>query len=134
MLTALVLAAGVLIPSPAEGKATWYAGTGDCYGRSHTCSPYRSKADGGRGGELVRYCAIPKFRAYHDKPFHVILKNVKTGATSWCVVRDYCGCTSGGIIDLSPAVFLELRGRLSAGVVYVRVERTEVWHTKTGGR
>ncbi len=126
MLAAVLSSSAWLIPTPQEGKATWYGARTKavCYGgHPRTCSPYLSKAKGGRGGELHRYCAIKGFRVFRDKPFWVKVTNTKTGKWTTCIVRDYCACVGGGIIDLSPMVFLELQKSLGLGVVSVRVER-----------
>lgn len=126
VLAAVLSSSAWLIPTPQEGKATWYGARTKavCYGgHPRTCSPYLSKAKGGRGGELHRYCAIKGFRVFRDKPFWVKVTNTKTGKWTTCIVRDYCACVGGGIIDLSPMVFLELQKSLGLGVVSVRVER-----------
>lgn len=134
LLAAAVSSSSGLIPTPQEGKATWYGArtTAVCYGgRPFTCSPYLSKADGGRGGELHRYCAVKGF-GFYDKPFWVKVTNTKTGKWTTCLVRDYCACVGGGIIDLSPMVFLEIQKSLGLGIVPVRVER--IYPTRIGGR
>ena len=125
LLAAVLSSSAWLIPTPQEGKATWYGARTKavCYGgRPFTCSPYLSKADGGRGGELHRYCAVKGF-SFYDKPFRVKVTNTKTGKWTTCIVRDYCACVGGGIIDLSPMVFLEIQKSLGLGIVPVRVER-----------
>lgn len=135
VLAAVLSSSAWLIPTPQEGKATWYGARTKavCYGgHPRTCSPYLSKAKGGRGGELHRYCAIKGFRVFRDKPFWVKVTNTKTGKWTTCIVRDYCACVGGGIIDLSPMVFLELQKSLGLGVVSVRVERLD--STRKGGR
>lgn len=135
VLAAVLSSSAWLIPTPQEGKATWYGARTKavCYGgHPRTCSPYLSKANGGRGGELHRYCAIKGFRVFRDKPFWVKVTNTKTGKWTTCIVRDYCACVGGGIIDLSPMVFLELQKSLGLGVVSVRVERLD--STRKGGR
>ncbi len=135
LLAAVISSSAWLIPTPQEGKATWYGARTKavCYGgHPRTCSPYLSKANGGRGGELHRYCAIKGFRVFRDKPFWVKVTNTKTGKWTTCIVRDYCACVGGGIIDLSPMVFLEIQKSLGLGVVSVRVERLD--STRKGGR
>jgi len=113
-----------LLPDPVVGKATWYGypGPQKCYdGVPRTCTPYRTKAQGGWHNEVVNYCALPGYR-WRSAPFWVKVTNVATGASALCLVRDSCGCVGGGIIDLSPAVFRKLRN-LKAGIVKVRIER-----------
>jgi len=119
---------------PVSGVATWYGSTnpnGEKYcvgGYKHTCSPYKSKADGGRGGELIMYAAVPRWR-WGDKPFR--LRVCRKDDPTRCVIvvaRDSCGrCredikkrwTSRSLaIDLSPAAFRAL-APLSRGVVAV---------------
>jgi len=120
-----------LLPEPAVGKATWYGYSGlqQCYdGMPRTCTPYRTKAQGGWNDEVVYYCALPHFK-WHSKPFWVKVTRVETGVSAFCLVRDECGCVGGGIIDLSPAVFRKLRS-LKAGIVKVRIER---WIEPQGG-
>ena len=117
-----------LIPDPQVGRATWYGSTSKnegyqfCYGgHKYTCTPYKTLAQGGWEDEVVNYCAVPGFK-YHQKPFWVRITELKSGKTAMCKVRDYCGCIGGGIIDLSPAVFLKFAS-LGTGVIKVRVER-----------
>jgi hypothetical protein len=129
-MTALLLSLSLLlIPSPQEGKATWYGYTGDkithCYqGHRNSCSPYLKRAQGGWHDEVLNYCAIPNFK-YRQKPFWVVVENLRNGKTALCLVRDFCACTGGGIIDLSPAVFLKLTPSLGTGVLRVRVQRLD---------
>ena len=93
------------------GDATWYGDGGRCHdGYIRTCSPYKSKADGGRGGELVMYAAVGSWR-WGDKPYDI--RVCKRGNQSKCVVvtvRDFCrACKNGfGLVDLSPAAFKKL--------------------------
>ena len=132
LLSLTVAVNATLLPEPKVGKATWYGYTGlqACYdGVPRTCTPYRTKAQGGWHDEVVNYCALPGYR-WRSKPFWVKVTNVKTGASALCLVRDSCGCVGGGIIDLSPAVFRKLRG-LKAGIVTVRIER---WIKPVGGQ
>lgn len=132
LLSLSVALNATLLPEPAVGKATWYGypGLQACYDEiPRTCTPYRTKAQGGWNDEVVNYCALPKYR-WHTAPFWVKVTNVKTGVSALCLVRDSCGCVGGGIIDLSPAVFRKLRS-LKAGIVKVRIER---WIEPIGGR
>jgi hypothetical protein len=136
LLAAVISSSAWLIPTPQEGYGTWYGARtrAVCYGgRPLTCSPYLSKADGGRGGELHRYCAVKGF-GFYDKPFWVKITNTKTGKWTTCLVRDYCSCKGGGIIDMSPLVFLELQKNLGLGIVPVRVERIGHPHRGKGGQ
>jgi hypothetical protein len=120
-----------LVPDPQVGKATWYGATSRnkgyqfCYGGyRYTCTPYRTLAQGGWEDEVVNYCAVPGFK-YHETPFWVMLTELKSGKTALCKVRDSCGCVGGGIIDLSPVVFLKF-AKLGVGVIRVKIERVEV--------
>jgi hypothetical protein len=127
-----------LTPSgvPTEGVATWYGSTsskGEKYcvgGYKHTCSPYKSKAQGGRGGELVMYAAVGRWR-WGDKPFRLLV--CRKDDASKCVivvVRDYCGSCKEGLkkpwtsrsraIDLSPTAFSRL-APLGRGVLAVTI-------------
>ena len=119
-----------LVPDPQFGKATWYASTSKnkhyqfCYGGyKYTCTPYRNLAQGGWENEVVNYCAVPGFR-YHEKPFWLKITELGSGKTALCKVRDSCGCIGGGIIDLSPVIFLKF-ANLSAGVIRVKIERLD---------
>lgn len=124
------------------GIATWYGA--HCpdgvtnFGRVDTCTPYMSRARGGRGGELVMYAAIGNFK-YRDKPFRVRVCGVKSGKCVVVVVRDFCwGATKAlrkewdpnrsKIIDLSPTAFHAL-APLSRGILKVRIE----WDYETVG-
>lgn len=136
VLAAAACAAPTPAPSTAErpsptpygvtGRATWYGARcpqGVRYlGRRDTCSPYVSKEDGGRGGELTTYCAQGWFR-YGDQPVDVLVLFVDTGKEVRCTVRDYCdACAKGrAIIDLSPVVFLAGGLTLGRGVARVSV-------------
>jgi hypothetical protein len=118
---------------PGTGRATWYgarcpAGVSN-FNRVDTCTPYKSKAAGGRGGELVMYGAVHGFRVYGDKPFPVLV--CLRDEPSRCVrviVRDWCGCQGhksrpddNPIIDLAPTAFRQL-APLGRGVIYVVVK------------
>ena len=124
---------------PVSGVATWYGSTnpkGQKYcvgGYKYTCSPYKSKAQGGRGGELLMYAAVPRWR-WGDKPF--TLRVCRKDNQTKCVIviaRDSCGrCredikkpwTSRSLaIDLSPTAFSRL-APLGRGVLAVTI--TEV--------
>ncbi len=121
---------------PVSGVATWYGSTnpkGAKYcvgGYKNTCSPYKSKAQGGRGGELIMYAAVPRWR-WGDKPFR--LRVCRQDDPTRCVIvvaRDSCGrCredikkpwTSRSLaIDLSPAAFSRL-APLGRGVLSVTI-------------
>ena len=99
------------------------------YGRTDTCTPYKSRATGGRGGELVLYAAVGTF-TYYAKPYRVRVC-VRGGTTCViAVVRDYCHgawkalrkpwTSASRVIDLSPELFRQL-APLSRGIVYVEV-------------
>ena len=123
---------------PVSGVATWYGSTnprGDTYcvgGYKYTCSPYKSKAQGGRGGELVMYAAVPRWR-WNDKPFRLrVCRKDDPRQCVTVVARDSCGrCredikkpwTSRSLaIDLSPTAFASLaRGQLARGVLKVTI-------------
>lgn len=121
---------------PVSGVATWYGSTapkGEKYcvgGYKNTCSPYKSKAAGGRGGELIMYAAVPRWR-WGDKPFR--LRVCRKDDPTRCVIvvaRDSCGrCrkditkpwTSRSLaIDLSPTAF-SLLAPLGRGVLAVTI-------------
>lgn len=117
-------------PYEMRGQATWYGSTQrtSCVdGFLRTCTPYLSKRDGGRGGELLMYAAVGTFKNFHDKPYQVDVCRVDTGACVRVVVRDYCeACakakTGGRVIDLSPYAFRRL-APLGRGVIRVIVRR-----------
>ena len=123
-------AAALVEPSPmaygVKGRATWYGGVcreGTHLGRREACTPYVAKSEGGRGGELWRYCAVGWWR-WGMKPVVVEVYFHATKKTTTCVARDYCqACDEGrAIIDLSPLVFLESGGlTLGHGVATVSV-------------
>jgi hypothetical protein len=117
---------------PVSGVATWYGAR--CpegvtnYGRKDTCTPYKTVAEGGRGGERIYYAAVPRWR-WGAPSFR--LRVCRKDDPTRCVIvvaRDSCGrCredikkrwTSRSLaIDLSPAAFLAL-APLSRGVVAV---------------
>lgn len=116
-------------PSPmaygVKGRATWYGAVcreGTHLGRREACTPYVSRSEGGRGGELWRYCATGWWR-WGMKPVVAEVYFHSTGKTTTCVVRDYCrACDEGRVvIDLSPLVFLESGLTLGHGVAKVSV-------------
>jgi hypothetical protein len=74
-----------------------------------TCSPYLSKEDGGRGGELVRYAAAGWFR-WGMRPVYALVTSLDTGRSTLVLVRDYCAAADDGrvILDLSPVAFTDL--------------------------
>ncbi len=117
-------------PYEMRGQATWYGSTQptSCVdGFLRTCSPYLSKKDGGRGGELLMYAAVGTFKNFRDKPYQVDVCRVDTGACVRVVVRDYCeACAKakrgGRVIDLSPHAFRRL-APLGLGVIRVVVRR-----------
>ncbi len=123
-------AAALVEPSPmaygVKGRATWYAArcpSGVVYlGRTDTCEPYVAKRDGGRGGELSRYCAVGWW-TWKAQPVVAEVYFHATGRTTTCVVRDYCeACAKGrALIDLSPLIFLESGLTLGHGVATVSV-------------
>ena len=127
-MMALLLAMALVVPSPAPpDKVTWYgercpAGV-FLYGRTDTCSPYVSKAKGGRGGERVFFAAAGWFRVWHDTPVLAEITNKKNGRKVIVVVRDYCeACDKGRVaLDLSPANFIALGLTLEQGVGRIRV-------------
>jgi hypothetical protein len=139
ILLMLVMLTGTGGPSlnprgvPTEGTATWYGSTNSakqyCVGGfKNTCSPYKSKAQGGRGGELVMYAAVGVWR-FKDKPYRV--RVCRKDQPTTCVevtVRDYCEACRRALdkrwtrksraIDLSPSAFSRL-APLGRGVVRV---------------
>lgn len=138
-MTGALLALALVLGTPARpldldkaGIATWYGHrcpAGVSYlGRVDTCTPYVSKAKGGRGGELVMYAATGE--AYHY-PRNFTPPRVKVCArdSHKCVVvtvRDQCaGCRADGkggrVIDLSPTAFIQL-APLGRGILDVTVQ------------
>jgi hypothetical protein len=127
---------------PTSGVATFYGARcpkGVSYlGRTDTCTPYKSKSNGGRGGELMLYAAVGTF-TYYAKPYRVRVC-VRGGTTCViAVVRDYChGAwkalrkpwnSASRVIDLSPTLFAKL-APLSRGIVYVEI--TELGGVRRG--
>ena len=123
-------AAALVEPSPTahgvKGRATWYGAPcreGTYLGRREACTPYLAKSEGGRGGELWRYCAVGWWR-WKMTPVVAEIYFHATGRTTTCVVRDYCqACAEGrAVIDLAPLIFLESGGlTLAHGVATVSV-------------
>lgn len=128
-LLALLLAAQSA-PYEMRGQATWYGSTQRtaCVdGFLRTCTPYLSKQDGGRGGELTMYAAVGTFKNFRDKPYEVDVCRLDTYDCVRVVVRDYCdACAKDGdagrVIDLSPHAFKRL-APLGLGVIRVVVRR-----------
>ena len=122
--------AALVEPSPTahgvKGRATWYGAPcreGTYLGRREACTPYLAKSEGGRGGELWRYCAVGWWR-WKMTPVVAEIYFHATGRTTTCVVRDYCqACAEGrAVIDLAPLIFLESGGlTLAHGVATVSV-------------
>jgi len=109
------------------------------YGRTDTCTPYKSVEQGGRGGELVLYAAVGTF-TYYAKPYRVRVC-VRGGTTCViAVVRDYChGAwkalrkpwnSASRVIDLSPHLWVALGVPLSRGIMYVEI--TELGGVRRG--
>jgi hypothetical protein len=141
-ILSLAMAAGG-VWTPAEGNpyehkygtATWYGA--HCLhhqtylGRRNTCSPYLSKAKGGRGGELVMYAAVAHYRLSTNHPYKVRVCRIGYNRCVVVIVRDFCqGATDAAkrpwtrnsrIIDLSPTAFSQLAS-LGRGVIYVRID------------
>ena len=112
-----------------RGTATWYAARcpkGVVYlDRTDTCWPYRTKQDGGRGGERRFYGAVGSWK-YTDEPYEVDVVFLDTGRIVRIWVRDYCeACAEGRVlIDLSPLTILA--GGLTLGQGRYKVELREV--------
>ena len=118
---------------PTEGTASWYGYTSSAKqycvaGFRNTCSPYKSKAQGGRGGELVMYAAVGVWR-FNAQPYRV--RVCRKDQPTTCVdvtVRDYCEACRRALdktwtkqsraIDLSPSAFSQL-APLGRGIVRV---------------
>lgn len=122
--------AALVEPSPmASGVATWYAArcpSGVVYlDRTDTCWPYRTKKDGGRGGERKFYGAVGGWR-FTDEPYELDVVFLETGRVVRISVRDYCqACAEGRVlIDLSPLTILA--GGLTLGQGRYMVELREV--------
>ena len=112
-----------------RGISTWYAARcapGVVYlDRTDTCWPYRTKKDGGRGGERKFYGAVGTWR-YTDEAYELDVVFLETGRTVRIWVRDYCqACAEGRVlIDLSPLTVLA--GGLTLGQGRYRIELREV--------
>ena len=121
---------------PTHGVATWYGAR--CpkgvtnFGRTDTCTPYLTKAQGGRGGERVWYAAVASF-SYYAKPYRVrVCRKDQPTRCVTVVVRDECAglcrrdlkkpwTSKSRAIDLSPAAFYQL-APLGRGVLQVTIE------------
>ena len=121
---------------PTHGVATWYGAR--CpkgvtnFGRTDTCTPYLTKAQGGRGGERVWYAAVASF-SYYAKPYRVrVCRKDQPTRCVTVVVRDECAglcrrhlkkpwTSQSRAIDLSPAAFYQL-APLGRGVLQVTIE------------
>jgi len=120
------------------GLASWYGdttpgGPKGCYGGyRNTCSPYVPISEGGRGGELIWYAAVPGFRFY-DKPYKVEVCRVKYPDRCVIVTVRDCLCSkhTKHVIDLSPAAFMRL-STLATGSVLVTIK--EVRDVRHRGR
>jgi hypothetical protein len=93
--------------------------------RTDTCWPYRTKKDGGRGGERRFYGAVGSWK-YKDEPYEVDVVFLDTGRIVRIWVRDYCQAANEGrvLIDLSPLTILA--GGLTLGQGRYKVELREV--------
>jgi len=139
MISSLLLAVALAFQTTGvqTGYATWYGdttpgGPKGCHGGyRNTCSPYVPVSEGGRGGELVMYAAVPGFKFY-DKPYQVKVCRVKYPERCVIVtVRDcLCSKKTKNMIDLSPAAFMRL-STLGTGKVLVTME---AYHVRYGGR
>ena len=121
---------------PTHGVATWYGA--HCpkgvtnFGRVDACTPYLTKAQGGRGGEQVWYAAVASF-SYYAKPYRVrVCRKDQPTRCVTVVVRDECAglcrrdlkkpwTSQSRAIDLSPAAFSQL-APLGRGVLQVTIE------------
>ena len=121
---------------PTHGVATWYGAR--CprgvtnFGRTDTCTPYLTKAQGGRGGERIWYAAVASF-SYYAKPYRVrVCRKDQPTRCVTVVVRDECAglcrrdlkrpwTSKSRAIDLSPAAFYQL-APLGRGVLQVTIE------------
>lgn len=118
-----------IITTTTRGTATWYAARCPAdvvyLDRTDTCWPYRTKQDGGRGGERKFYGAIGSW-GYKDTPYQVDVVFIGTGRVVRIWVRDYCeACAEGRVlIDLSPLTILA--GGLTLGQGRYKVELREV--------
>lgn len=125
-MIAAILAIAMATTAAPTDRLTWYATR--CpkgvtlFGRTDTCSPYVSKAHGGRGGETRWYAAAGWFR-WSMKPVTVVVTSKTTGRSVRLVVRDYCdACAKGrAILDISPWGFIALGHELGVGVDSVRI-------------
>jgi hypothetical protein len=119
---------------PVEGVSTWYGahcppGVSN-FGRVDTCTPFKTVAQGGRGGERIWYAAVPRWKwGTPDVKLRVCRKDDPTRCVI-VVARDSCGRCRLDIkkpwnsrslaIDLSPAAFNAL-APLGLGVLRVTI-------------
>jgi len=119
-----------------KGTATWYAArcpAGVVYlDRTDTCWPYRTKKDGGRGGERRFYGAVAGWK-FTDEAYEMDVVFLDTGRVVRIQIRDYCqACAEGRVlIDLSPLTILA--GGLTLGQGRYKVELREVPADKQEG-
>ena len=115
---------------PTTGTASWYGARceGTFLGRSDTCSPYLSVAQGGRGGEQWYYAAVGGWR-FGDRPYKIqVCRADEPARCVKVVVRDHCARCRADLekpwgrksraIDLSPLAFAKL-APLGHGLVAV---------------
>lgn len=149
-MTSLALAIALLFaPHPPAGEydrreitgvATWYDAS-----KNHawyTQQPRNGAKSRNQEGAPYKFYAAagPRMRklapfGWGDKPYRVIITNLKTNIAIVVWVVDTCGCRSGSqekLIDLSPAAFTALGVSLGRGIQKVRAEILTPY--ATGGR
>jgi len=126
-LIAAILAAAMIVgQSPVSDRGTWYGARCPSgvvsLGRTDTCSPYVSIANGGRGGETKWYAAVGWFR-YGMKPVSAVITSKITGRSVRVQIRDYCrACDKNrALVDMSPWVFIALGHELGRGTTRVSI-------------
>lgn len=106
------------------GIATWYDASKNHAWYTRTTNegpPVKLYAAAGPG---LRKHTPNKWRM---KPYHIIVKSVKTGKAVDVWIVDWCGCygtsKSGDerLVDLAPAVWKELGVRLGLGIMKVEI-------------
>ena len=123
-----------------EGVATWFDAT-----KNHawyTQAPRKGAKFRNQDGAPYKFYAAagPLLRKlapfdWGEKPYRVVLTNLKTNISIVVWVVDTCGCRGGSqekLIDLSPAAFTALGVGLGRGIQKVRAEILTPY--ATGGR
>jgi rare lipoprotein A (peptidoglycan hydrolase) len=113
-----------------NGVATWYDASKNF--AWYTQAPRKGAKSRNQDGAPYKFYAAagPRMRKlapfdWGEKPYRVIITNLKTNIAIVAWVVDTCGCRGGSqekLIDLSPAAFTALGVSLGRGIQKVRVE------------